>query len=235
MSKRILGGIAAVMLLVSAGSVWAHEGHHHHGAQAGAQQALSEEAGKFDPGLLGFSGARELFNVHPIFVHFPIALFPSALLLYGLGIVFNWRAACSAGRACLYLAAAGTLLAVMTGLRAQETFPHNARIHHMMQTHKTIGIALFLMSTLLVVWGFLHQAQRPKAAYPFLIVLAATTYLVLQNADLGGRMVFIEGAAVKPAVSVISGDDEETQDTTGQPIHHDHGVGEAVETHEHAH
>jgi len=171
-----------------------------------------------DFSLLGFQGLHQVFNVHPVFVHFPIALFPSALLLYGLGIILNWRAACVAGRACLYLAMAGTVAAVVTGLMAQDTFPHNERIHHMMQTHKTIGIALFLMSTLLVIWSILQKAQRPKAAYPFLIVLAATTYLVLQNADLGGRMVFIEGAAVKPAVSVITGE---------------HGGHEETHTHHH--
>jgi len=46
-----------------------------------------------DLGLFGLQGLQQVFNVHPVFVHFPIALFPSALLLYGLGIVLNWRAA----------------------------------------------------------------------------------------------------------------------------------------------
>jgi len=91
-------------------------------------------------------GLHEVFNVHPVFVHFPIALFPSALLLYSFGIMRNWRAACVAGRACLYLATAGTVVAVITGLMAQETFPHNEWIHQMMQTHKTIGLLLGLVS-----------------------------------------------------------------------------------------
>ena len=172
-----------------------------------------------DVSLLGLQGLHEVFNVHPMFVHFPIALFPSALLLYGLGIVLNWRAACVAGRACLYLAAASTVVAVATGLLAQDTFPHNERIHHMMQTHRTLGILLSLTSVPLVVWSFLHQAQRPRGAYPFLALLVFGTYVALQNGDLGARMVFIEGAAVKPAVSVISGGAEEAQP-------HSHGATE---------
>jgi len=205
----MIGWVVVVTLMVSAVSGWAHEGHHHH-----ETQTIAEGSAQFDPALLGFSGMRELFNVHPVFVHFPIALFPSALLLYGLGIIFNWRTVCSAGRACLYLAAAGTVLAVMTGWMAQETFPHNARIHHMMATHQSIGIGIALMSLPLVIWSFVQKAQRPKAAYLFLIGLAVTTYAVLQNADLGGRMVFIEGASVKPAVSVISMEEEDTHPPT---------------------
>jgi len=157
-----------------------------------------------DFSLLGFQGLHEVFNVHPVFVHFPIALFPSALLLYGLGIMLNWRAACVAGRACLYLAVAGTMVAVVTGLMAQETFPHNDRIHHMMQMHRTLGILLSLTSVPLVMWSFLHKTQRPRAAYPFLALLAFGTAVALQNGDLGARMVFVEGAAVKPAIGDLS-------------------------------
>jgi uncharacterized membrane protein len=180
-----------------------------------------------DFSLLGLQGLREVFNVHPVFVHFPIALFPSALLLYGLGIMLNWRAACIAGRACLYLAAASTVVAVATGLLAQDTFPHNERIHHVMQTHRTLGILLSLISVPLVVWSFLHQAQRPRGAYPFLALLVFGTYVALQNGDLGARMVFVEGAAVKPAVSVISGGAEEAQP-------HGHGATEE-DVHSHHH
>ncbi len=89
-----------------------------------------------DFSLLGLQGLRQVFNGHPVFVHFPIAWFPSALLLYSLGIILNGRSACVAGRACLCLAVAGTVVAVLTGLMAQDTFPNNERIHHRMQTHR---------------------------------------------------------------------------------------------------
>lgn len=162
-----------------------------------------------DFSLLGLQGLHEVFNVHPVFVHFPIALFPSALLLYSLGIILNWRAACVAGRACLYLAMAGTVAAVVTGLMAHDTFPHNERIHHMMQIHKFLGLLIGLGSLLLAGWSFLHKAQQPKARYAFLALLVVVTGLVIQNGDLGARMVFVEGAAVKPAVSVITGGQDE--------------------------
>ena len=71
-----------------------------------------------DWSLFGFSAMRELFNIHPMFVHFPIAFLPGAFLLYALGIVLKKPVLNAAGRACLYLAAAGTVAALTTGLFA---------------------------------------------------------------------------------------------------------------------
>lgn len=175
--------------------------------------------GVIDPTLLGFSGLHEVFNVHPAFVHFPLALFPSALLLYGLGILLKRSSWIVAGRACLYLAAAGTAITIWTGWQAQGTFPHNERIHHMMMTHLRIGFTIGALAAILVLWSFWHRAQQPKGAYAFLAVLAFTSYAVLQNGDLGSRMVYVEGAAVKPAVSVITGGSQEAQP-------HGHGATE---------
>ena len=176
-----------------------------------------------DFSLLGFQGLHQVFNVHPVFVHFPIALFPSALLLYGLGIILNWRAACVAGRACLYLAMVGTVAAVMTGLMAQDSFPHNERIHHMMQTHKTLGLVIGPLALLLTGWSFWHKAQQPNVRYGFLLGLLLLTGLVVQNADLGARMVFVEGAAVKPAAPLmIEGHDHEHTPAEHSEHYHHH-------------
>ncbi len=181
-----------------------------------------------DFSLLGFQGLRQVFNVHPAFVHFPIALFPEALLFYGLGILLKRRAWCVAGRTCLYLAATGLAMTVATGLMAQDTFPHNERIHHMMLTHRTIGLLAGLTALGLVVWSFAHREQRPRAAWAFLTLLVLTNYLILQNGDLGARMVFVEGAAVKAAIPVITGGHDEERS------HHHHGLDEEAQ-HHHTH
>src|ERR1017187_590268 len=89
-----------LLVLSSAIPLFAHEGHHDHPESA------------FDPALLGFSGLKEVFNLHPAFVHFPIALIPTALLLYFLGIALRKPFFNIAGRACLYLALIGGLVTV---------------------------------------------------------------------------------------------------------------------------
>lgn len=174
-----------------------------------------------DVGLFGLQGLQQVYNIHPVFVHFPIALFPSALLLYGLGVMLNWRAACTAGRACLYLAVAGTLIAVVTGLVAQN-IPHNERIHHLMMTHKSLGLVIAPLAVALAAWSFWHKAQQPNLRYGFLLTLAVVTGLVTQTADLGARMVFVEGAGVKAAVPLMT-----------QAHQHDHGAVEAEPYYQH--
>ncbi len=180
--------------------------------------------------VLGFNGLRELINIHPVIVHFPVALFPASFLLYALGVIFKRRSWCVAGRACLYLAALGAAAAVWSGLEAEEHLAHNARIHELLEAHETIGIWIGWLGGILAVWSFAHVDQRPRIAPAFLILLGLTTLAVAQNSDLGGRMVFVEGAGVKAALPLMEGghhhhDADETPDAR----HH----AEDVERHEH--
>jgi uncharacterized membrane protein len=169
-----------------------------------------------DPNLLGFSGLQQVDNIHPAFVHFPLALFPSALLLYGLGVMRQRATWLFAGRACLYLAVAGTALTLITGWQAQGTFAHNERIHHMMMTHLRLGLIVGVCAVVLAGWSVAHRDQQPRGVYGFLTLLAVTTYLVLQNGDLGSRMVYVEGAAVRTAIP------KQAHEHHQQDQHHQH-------------
>jgi len=207
--KRLVP-IVMLLWLAAGPAAQAHEGHEH------MDQA---KTGLIDPNLLGFTGLKEVFNIHPAFVHFPIAFFPGALLLYGLGILLKRSSWIVAGRACLYLAAVSTVMTIVTGWQAQATFPHNERIHYMMMNHLHIAVVIGVLAAILVVWSFWHRAQRPRGVYAFLAVLAFASYAVLQNGDLGSRMVYVEGAAVKPAVAAISGEAKKA-------LPHGHGAAE---------
>ena len=217
--KRIL--IVMVLLWLVAGpSVQAHQGHHED----------TDDQLSIDPGLLGFTAPHVFFNIHPAFVHFPIALFPSALLLYGLGLAMKRRSWIVAGRACLYLAVAGTAAAILSGLRAEDSFPHTERIHHMMMTHWAIGVMIGVCAAVLTGWSFLQRDQQPTGVYGFLLLLTVTTYLVLQNGDLGSRMVYLEGAAVKPVVSMMT--ESETHHEESDP-HHEESAPASPHHHTH--
>lgn len=169
-----------------------------------------------DWSLLGFNAGRELFNIHPLFVHFPVAFLPGAFLLFGLGIAFKKAEFNAAGRACLYMAVAGALAAVATGLLAEDSFPHNDIIHRMMETHETLAWLVLGLSGILSAWSF-FPIRSPKAAWAFLALLGLTNLVVMQGADIGARMVYLEGAAVKPAVAAITGKDKEKMESSPQP------------------
>lgn len=165
--------------------------------------AAEEHSGPWiDFSKYGFGGLTRMINVHPVFVHFPIVLLPMALLFYGLGISFKWRAWIVAGRVTLYLAFAAVIIAVLTGLAGAGSFPHGEEVERVMRTHKHTAYIVLGLTGILVLWSFWQANQIPRASWAFLAVIAIASYFVLQNGDLGGRMVYVQGAAVKPVVKM---------------------------------
>lgn len=150
--------------------------------------------------LFGFQGLDQVFNIHPVFVHFPIALFPTTLLFYTIGILGKKDRFLFAGRVCLFLTLTSVIVTVVTGLLAADSFSHNETIHRILMTHQKIGYAILISGALLFIWSFIRKEGAPRFSRLFLLVLLFTVLMVLQNGDLGGRMVFVEGAAVKKPV-----------------------------------
>jgi len=156
-----------------------------------------------DWSLLGFRGLGQVFNIHPVFVHFPIALFPTALLFYAIGVLGRKDRFLFAAQISLGLAFLSVIVTVITGLLALESFPHNETIHNMMMTHQKVGYTILVFGGILFVWSFFKKEETPKLPKLFLALLAFTVLMVLQNGDLGGRMVFVEGAAVRNATPLM--------------------------------
>ncbi len=159
-----------------------------------------------DWSVLGFRSLGEVMNLHPLAVHFPVALFPASFLLYTLGVCLKRRAWCVAGRACLYLALVGAVAALWTGDAAEDSLPHNARIHRLLETHEEIGVWIVRLAWVAAAWSFAHRDQRPRLAPIFLLLLGGITVLTAQTGDLGARMVYVEGAGVTIAVPLVTGE-----------------------------
>jgi uncharacterized membrane protein len=155
------------------------------------------------PSLLIPDPFNSAMNLHPMFVHFPLALLPAALLFV---IMAWWRGSerwLFAARASLIVGAIGALVAVVTGWNAGESIPHNEVIHRMIETHKYAAIIVFIVATMLAVWSrWLTLANRRNLAW-FVGALALANGLLVSVGDLGARMVYQQGAGVIPAVGII--------------------------------
>lgn len=156
-----------------------------------------------DFSLFGFQGFREYFNLHPIFIHFPIVLIPTSFLFYLIGWKLRKEGILNAAHLILLLAFGSAIAAVISGYLARESIPHNETIHHIMQTHEKTGYLIVGIGGALSLWSFFRKAGYPRVFPAFLGALAALCLLVFLNADLGGRMVFIHGAGVKVAAPLI--------------------------------
>jgi len=133
-------------------------------------------------------------NVHPLIVHFPIALLLTAWLLTLGGWLTrreNWHRVATVN---LLLGGVGALVAVLTGLRAAATAtPHSMAIHDVMELHERLGISVAWGSGLLLLWRLLRRRMWPMRGIEQLgqmLLLTVVMGLLVYGAHLGGRLVY---------------------------------------------
>ncbi len=136
-------------------------------------------------------GLEALQNIHPLVVHFPIALLTLAAVLYL--VAWAWKRDSWAWHA-LWLLAIGTVaaaLALWTGLRAGAgvMVAESVRAHILIH-HKHVMIVVFALSVALTAWAMAAppMPQRGRLAFLALVVLMAA--LVVKGADYGAWMVY---------------------------------------------
>ena len=147
-----------------------------------------------------FPGISALANIHPLFVHFPIALFSFFVLIDLVGSLFGkttWRQAASW---FLYL---GTLMAGVTvaaGFEAAATVPHGDDVHNIMERHKYLGVSILTLAAVLSLWRLFSKGQVTGGGNVLYLIFAVILgLLVVFAADLGGLMVYKYGVAVETA------------------------------------
>ncbi|MBI4050900.1 MAG: DUF2231 domain-containing protein [Elusimicrobia bacterium] len=130
-----------------------------------------------------------LYHLHPIVVHFPIALLSTAI---GLEL-WAWRSDREQRRLlsslCLRLGAAAALLAVGTGLLAEELGPHVPEAWRVMEWHERMGFGVAGLSVILAVWPW-------RKGWLYVSGLMVLLGFVCAAGYLGGRLVFEFGVAV---------------------------------------
>ena len=171
-----------LLSVLFAGNVWAHAGHEHASAIPHVKW--------------GLDGAKELINIHPLFVHFPIALLLAAVVFYFLGSVIGKEDLFAAGKWVLWLGTLSAGLAVWTGLKAPDTVFHDMDIHPLILAHQYLGITILSLSFLLSLWVFISKANIPAKRFVFLGILFLLSLLIVQQADFGGRIVFGKGVGI---------------------------------------
>jgi len=137
-------------------------------------------------------------NIHPLLVHYPIALLSSFFLLEILGTWTGREKISQAASAMLYLGALGALAAVGAGLYAANTVAHGQEVHEIMEWHEYLGLTVASLATVLSVWRLLVKKMRSgmEKAFYFLLAFIMMASMIV-GADLGGLMVYGHGVAVK--------------------------------------
>lgn len=144
-------------------------------------------------------------NWHPIFVHFTVALFSTAVGFSILAFLSRYIHAISpfliaefkiVARWCLWISALITFVTVSMGFYAYYTVKHDAISHAAMTLHRNWAIVTFV--TILAaagcsLWFYLKDKTLNLL---FLILLLIIEGLLLSTAWLGGELVYRYGVGV---------------------------------------
>jgi uncharacterized membrane protein len=155
-------------------------------------------------------------NLHPIFVHFPIALVFLALFFALVAIILPHKREVFK-EMLMWTLLLGALAAITTagsGYFAARQIPHNEAIHKIMAVHQTYGLIIGSGFLVLTLWMLIRRIRMNLAELVFMtLFLAALTGLVGYSASLGGKMVYEHGAGVVPM--------QEMMEQQGHHIHNE--------------
>ena len=134
-------------------------------------------------------------HLHPMVIHFPIALFIMALVFEIISLILRNRGIHEAAVYMYTAAAVLTPVVVRTGIWEAEKLSLN---HPLLDQHSKFAIWLMWCSlmSLPVLW-FLKKEFTKYFRWVFIGVLLVSSILVSIAADKGGRMVYEYGVGVE--------------------------------------
>ena len=148
-------------------------------------------------------GLESVLNIHPLLVHFPIALTLTAALLVGVHLVTRGAEWLRIASVLIYLSAAAALVAAATGLMASDGLGHDTPGHELVHEHRDImlvytgliiGLAILHALAQREIWGWLSHGAV-KAARLGLLLAACATLII--GADRGALLVFGHGIGMR--------------------------------------
>ncbi len=164
------------------------------------------------PGIAGIP------NIHPLVVHFPIALLSLFFIVDLIASFIKKENLQTVAAALLYM---GTFFAAVTvyfGFQAAETVGHDEVAHIIMEKHEGYGVAILSLAFFLSIWRALStKFEKIKFKPAFLSLAALLNILLIMGADLGGLMVYQHGVGVRVAPLSPEAPGE------AHDHHHDHG------------
>ena len=138
-----------------------------------------------------FLGAQHLQNLHPLVIHFPIALLMGAALLYVAAWLLKRDSFAHSAFVVLVMGALSLAVAVATGLYAEQGVMLALSVReHLLQPHKTAMLATLAICAMLTIWAMLARPFPKQGRGLFLFLLLVMIGVMTVGADFGGRMVY---------------------------------------------
>jgi len=136
-------------------------------------------------------------DLHPFFVHFPIALLTVSLILELWGSYKRFPELNRAGWWTQLLGSIGILLAVVSGLVTGNEAELTSGAQGALDLHHQMTFASTAVFTVLLLWRVSAKTEVPqRARTAYLFLLAMGVVLLIVGSWAGGVLVFEHGIGV---------------------------------------
>ena len=162
------------------------------------------------------SGLTNSPNVHPVFVHFPVALWLVAAGAWLLWLFRRDESLWRFGRWSLRIGLLGAVAAIVSGYLAADAMGHHSPGHDLVHTHRDWMLWASGLALLTAIADHLVCRRLDRISRASLVVMGLVTAVVLIiGADRGGELVFRYsiGTAGEP-LPASDGHDHEHADET---------------------
>ena len=159
-------------------------------------------------------------RLHAALNDLPPALLLVAVLFEILGVLNKRDTLRAAGYWTLVTGVAGALLAIGSGLMAEDVVEHTDPAHEIMERHETLAFIVLGVFGVMLLWRLVRRAMAPAERSAYLIVGIAGVAVLVATSKLGGSLVFDHALGLKAAQM------HEIIEARGS---HEHGEGEEHE------
>jgi uncharacterized membrane protein len=137
-------------------------------------------------------------NIHPLFVHFPIALLTMSFLFDAIGLATKRVELLRTGWWSLAAGTVGLLATVVSGLRAEQSLVISTAAREYFETHEQIAFLVAGMYALLFLWRVANRTHLPAKREWFFVGGSFIGVVALWlGAWYGGELVFRFGVGVQ--------------------------------------
>jgi uncharacterized membrane protein len=164
---------------------------------------------------------------------------PAALLL--VAVIFDIVAAVTkrasfrtVGFWTTIVGAAGGILAVLSGLQAEEHIAHGEAVHEVMETHEKLAFVTLGVFAVVALWRIFRETKMTSGERNLSLLLSLVGLgFLLTTASYGGKLVFNHAAGIP--TPVLEGEIHERQEghhhhgAEGEEAEHSHSDSEEVE------
>jgi uncharacterized membrane protein len=139
-------------------------------------------------------------NIHPLIIHFPIALILVILACDAIGLFFKKKSLFDVGTILSVFALAGAAAALISGLLAEDSAWKISQAHELLEDHETAAWIFLGFMAMYTAFRIVFRRKISESLGWLSLLLALWGSLIVARVGyLGGEMVFHYGTGVQQA------------------------------------